>query len=56
MSKTVTKEQAHALIAFMESFDLLTTGVWLSIESEMRANWGVEDPETILESAREALQ
>lgn len=49
------KEQAAALLAFMTAFDELT-GQWPRVEGIMREEWGIEDPETTLEEAREALQ
>lgn len=54
--KTLTEAQAQAVHAFMECFDLHTTGVWPGIESAMIEDFGIEDPETILEEAKEALQ
>lgn len=54
--KTLTKEQAEAVHAFMECFDMHTTGAWARIEDAMRNDFGIEDPEAILEEAKEALQ
>lgn len=53
--KTLTEEQATAILAFMAAFDELT-GQWAQVEEIMRSEWGIEDPETVLEQAREALQ
>lgn len=54
--KNLTTEQAQALLAFCECFDLYTTGAWAQVEKGMRADFGVEDPETAIEDAKEALQ
>jgi len=54
--KKLTDEQAHAILAFMECFDLHTTGAWTSIESAMQEDFGVDDPEEALEDAKRALQ
>ena len=54
--KTLTAEQAAAIYAFMECFDLHTTGAWTAIEAAMRDDFGITDPEEILEEAKEALQ
>jgi hypothetical protein len=54
--KTLTEEQATALTAFLECFDLHTTGVWAVLMEAMREEWGIEDPEAALEDARGALQ
>jgi hypothetical protein len=53
--KTLTREQAEALAAFLAAFDELT-GAWVHVEKSMREDWGIEDPEAAIESAREALQ
>lgn len=53
--KTLDAKSADALIAFMECFDLYTTGVWARIEAGMREDFGIEDPETALEHARAQL-
>ena len=53
--KVLTAEQAAALIAFLDAFDLTATGVWAGIESCMRDDFGIEDPEAALAEAREAL-
>lgn len=54
--KTLTKEQVEALLAFLDAFDQRTTGVWSGIEEHKKENWGIEDPESAIEAAREALQ
>lgn len=54
--KTLTKEQAQALFAFCECFDLYTTGAWAQVENGMREDFGIEDPEIAIEDAKEALQ
>ena len=53
--KTLTSEQASALVAFLDAFDLTTTGAWAGIESCMRDDFGIDDPEAALAEAREAL-
>jgi hypothetical protein len=53
---TLTDEEAGALEAFCESFDLLTTGAWAPIEAHMRDAHAIPDPETALENARRALR
>tara|TARA_Y100000815_G_scaffold219984_1_gene205823 strand:+ start:389 stop:556 length:168 start_codon:yes stop_codon:yes gene_type:complete len=54
--KTLTDEQARALVAFLESFDLVTTGVWAPIEEAMQEQFGIADPEEALADARAALE
>tara|TARA_R110000851_G_scaffold22626_16_gene67054 strand:+ start:1142 stop:1333 length:192 start_codon:yes stop_codon:yes gene_type:complete len=54
--KTLTKEQAEAVYAFMECFDLHSTGAWAPIERAMIEDFGIVDPEDILEEAKMALQ
>lgn len=56
MKKTLTEEQAHVLIAFMECFDLHTTGAWSAIETAMRDDFGVADPEEALEDVKNVLR
>jgi hypothetical protein len=51
----LTREQADTLKAFLDAFDLHTTGAWASIEEAMRDDFGIDDPETALEDARGAL-
>lgn len=53
--KTLTDDQAAALLAFLDAFDLHTTGVWCVIEEAMREESGIDDPEAALAEAREAL-
>jgi hypothetical protein len=52
----INREQAQALIAFLDSFDLHITGAWATIEQAMRDEFGIDDPESAIESARSALQ
>jgi len=52
----LTRSQAEALEAFCECFDLYTTGAWTGIEAGMREDFGIENPEAALESARRALR
>jgi hypothetical protein len=54
--KTLTNEQAEALYAFCECFDLHTTGVWARIEQAMIEDFGIDSPEDAIESAKQALQ
>jgi hypothetical protein len=54
--KTLTRDQAAAVYAFMECFDLHTTGAWANIERAMAQDFGISDPEGILEEAKQALQ
>lgn len=54
--KTITEEQAQALLAFLDAFEQTTTGVWGAIEEHMAENWGIDDPEAAVEAARNALQ
>ena len=53
---TLTDEEATALEAFCESFDLVTTGAWAPIEAHMRDAYAIPDPETAIEKARRALR
>lgn len=52
---TLTREQAETLKAFLDAFDLTTTGAWGPIEQAMIDDFGIEDPEAALEDARAAL-
>lgn len=52
----LTEQQAAALLAFLETFDLHTTGVWALLAEKMTEEWGIEDPESALEDAKQALQ
>jgi hypothetical protein len=52
---TLTPEQAATLLAFLEAFEAVTTGVWAKIEEEMVQSHGIEDPDAALTEAREAL-
>jgi hypothetical protein len=53
--KELTPEQVAALIAFLDCFDLYTTGAWAPIEAAMRAEFDIDDPEAALEDVRNAL-
>lgn len=53
--KTLTEEQAQTLIAFIEAFELVGNGWWAPVAQMMRESYDIEDPETALEEAREAL-
>ena len=53
--KTLTDQQAAVLVAFLDAFDLHTTGVWAVLEQAMIHDHGIEDPEAELAEAREAL-
>ncbi len=50
MPKTLDDDQIQILIAFKESFELRTTGAWAGVEAGMRDDYGIEDPETELET------
>lgn len=52
---TLTTDQANTLLAYLECQDLYGPG-WPAVETGMRDDFGVEDPESALEDAREALQ
>lgn len=54
--KTLTKDQAATLLAFLESFDLVTTGAWAPVSEAMTEHFGIADPEGALEDAKAALQ
>lgn len=54
--KMLTKEQVEALLAFLDAFDQRVTGAWPGMEEHMKEIWGIEDPESAIEDAREALQ
>jgi hypothetical protein len=53
---TLTREQAHVLLAHINAIELCLTGVWPTIEQYMRNEEGIDDPEMTLEDARQALQ
>ena len=53
--KVLTEEQAQVIVAFLEAFDLTVTGAWPAIEEVMIRDFGIEDPDTALTEAREAL-
>jgi hypothetical protein len=52
----VPAEQARVLLAFLEAFDLHTTGVWAVVAAAMKEEHGVDDPEEALEAARRTLR
>ncbi len=54
--KTLTNEQAAVLLAFLEAFDMTTTGVWAGIEACMRDDFGIDSPEAALTEVRDTLQ
>ncbi|TCM84787.1 hypothetical protein [Rhodovulum steppense] len=54
--KLLNEEQANAILAFFESFDLRVTGAWAQVEEGMREDFGIEDPEAAIEDAKVALQ
>lgn len=53
---TLTEDQAAAICAFIECFDCYTVGVWPKIEEAMRDEYGIENPETALDEARQVLE
>ena len=55
-SVTLTGDQAYALLAFLESFDLHTTGAWRQVAEGMTEDFAIPDPEAALDDARDALQ
>lgn len=54
--KVLTDEQAAALAAFLDAFDIALTGAWAPVEAAMRDDFGISDPEDALEDARRALE
>lgn len=54
--KTLTDKQAEAILAFCDSFDLVTAGAWAGIEEHMREEFGMDDPEAALTDALDALR
>lgn len=54
--KTLTREQAAAIIAFYDSFGLRITGAWPAVEDGMKEDFGIEDPENEIEAAIDALR
>lgn len=52
----LTGDQAYTLMAFLESFDLRTTGVWRQVAESMIEDFAITNPETALAEARDALQ
>lgn len=53
---TLNSEQAYALLAFLDSFDTRTTGVWRVVADGMIEDFAIPDPEAALEDLRDALQ
>jgi len=53
--KTLTEEQAQAITAFFEAFDLHQSGLWPVIEKVMKEEWGIDDPDAAITEAREAI-
>lgn len=56
MGGVLSQQHASVLLAFLESFDLHTSGQWAVIEQAMKSEHGIADPEQELEAARDALQ
>lgn len=52
----LTGEQAYTLLAFLESFDLRTTGAWRAVADGMTEDFAIPDPEAALDDLRDALQ
>lgn len=52
----LSNDQADALAAFCECFDLYTFGAWAAIEDGMREDFGIVDPEGALEAAKRVLR
>lgn len=52
--RTLTEEQATALSAFLDAFDLVG-GFWARVEQVMRDDFGIADPEVALEEVHRAL-
>ncbi len=53
---TLTDDQAYTLTAFLESFDVHTTGAWRQVAEGMIEDFAIPDPEAALQDARDALQ
>lgn len=51
---TLTEDQTNTLTSFITAVEGLF-GVWPSIETVMRDEFDIDDPETALEEARTAL-
>jgi hypothetical protein len=54
--KTLTSKQVDALLAFLDCFDMYTTGAWSQIEEHMREDFGIDDPEEAMEEIAEELR
>lgn len=52
----LTGEQVYTLIAFLDSFDLHTTGAWRAVAAGMTDDFAIPDPEAALDDLRAALQ
>lgn len=55
MPEQLTQAHKDALLAFMEAFDMTTTGAWNAIADHM-IEAGIADPDGDLEAAKEALR
>lgn len=53
---SLSRDQAAAAIAFIEAFNLHTTGVWCAVEAGMRDSFGIADPEAAIDDLLNALQ
>lgn len=52
----LTKDQAAVLLAFCESFEDVLTGCWAPVEKSMKETHGIEEPESALADAMDALR
>ena len=53
---TLTREQAWALQAYLTAIELYASGVWGAVEGAMRDEFGIDDPESALADAQQALE
>lgn len=53
--KTLNDEQVHVLRSFMTAVDGVV-GIWPQIETTMRDDWGIENPEDALADLENALE
>ncbi len=53
---TLTADQAYTALAFLDCFDLYTTGAWREVSEGMTEDFAIPDPEAALEDLRDALQ
>ena len=54
--RTLTGEQAAALLAFYDAFNDRLTGAWAHVEKGMRDDHGIAEPEDELDDAIAALR